>query len=747
MMKSLLFYDRIGKTEMIVVYIVQVLVEHPTHALDTNFDYLSKTEILAGVRVAITFGVQKIIGYVMACHYSELTKNELEQEAGFKYRYISEVIDEKSLLNQELQELSLTLAKLTLAPRISCLQAMLPTQLKPSTNKSVGIKYQRVIKVINENVKTPKQKEAIAYLKENDNTSLKDFPYSRALLNKLVEQQAVQIVNKEIFRDPYSGKLEIEPEFSLNLDQQKVVDGIIAKIDTFHTALIHGVTGSGKTEVYLHLSKHVINHGKTVLMLVPEISLTPMMVNVFKQRFGRQVAIIHSKLSSGERYDEYRRILNDEVKIVVGARSAVFAPLIKIGLIILDEEHDASYKQESKPRYQTIQIARLRGQYHCCPVILGSATPSLESYSRALKGIYDLYELPKRINKFPLPEIELVDMAKEIRNKNYSLFSAAMKEKIQTCLDNQEQIILLLNKRGYATYIRCLDCGEVIKCPHCDVTLTYHKHEHKLKCHYCEYQVDMPSNCPNCKGHNLKPVGTGTQKVEEQLEATFPKAKVIRYDVDTTKHKDGHFKLLDKFAKKEGNILLGTQMIAKGLDFENVTFVGVLNADISLNIPDFRANERTFQLLEQVSGRSGRGQKKGTVLIQTYNPEHFVLQCVKEHDYLRFFKEEMNFRKLAHYPPYVHLVSILIQGDNESRVIQCANQIKTYLHRQLNNVMILGPANSLIYRVHDIYRKRIMIKFTNSREIYPVLEKMNDFYNKKGNKVHVICDFNPYSQI
>lgn len=747
MMKSLLFYDRIGKTEMIVVYIVQVLVEHPTHALDTNFDYLSKTEILAGVRVAITFGVQKIIGYVMACHYSELTKNELEQEAGFKYRYISEVIDEKPLLNQELQELSLTLAKLTLAPRISCLQAMLPTQLKPSTNKSVGIKYQRVIKVINENVKTPKQKEAIAYLKENDNTSLKDFPYSRALLNKLIEQQAVQIVNKEIFRDPYSGKLEIEPEFSLNLDQQKVVDGIIAKIDTFHTALIHGVTGSGKTEVYLHLSKHVINHGKTVLMLVPEISLTPMMVNVFKQRFGRQVAIIHSKLSSGERYDEYRRILNDEVKIVVGARSAVFAPLIKIGLIILDEEHDASYKQESKPRYQTIQIARLRGQYHCCPVILGSATPSLESYSRALKGIYDLYELPKRINKFPLPEIELVDMAKEIRNKNYSLFSAAMKEKIQTCLDNQEQIILLLNKRGYATYIRCLDCGEVIKCPHCDVTLTYHKHEHKLKCHYCEYQVDMPSNCPNCKGHNLKPVGTGTQKVEEQLEATFPKAKVIRYDVDTTKHKDGHFKLLDKFAKKEGNILLGTQMIAKGLDFENVTFVGVLNADISLNIPDFRANERTFQLLEQVSGRSGRGQKKGTVLIQTYNPEHFVLQCVKEHDYLRFFKEEMNFRKLAHYPPYVHLVSILIQGDNESRVIQCANQIKTYLHRQLNNVMILGPANSLIYRVHDIYRKRIMIKFTNSREIYPVLEKMNDFYNKKGNKVHVICDFNPYSQI
>lgn len=746
-MKSLLFCDRIGKTEMIIMYIVQVLVEHPTHSLDTTFDYLSKIKILKGVRVAITFGFQKIIGYVMECHYSKLTKSELEQEAGFKYRYINEVIDERPLLNHELQELSRTLAKLTLAPQISCLQAMLPTQLKPSTNKSVGIKYQKMIKVINEDVKTPKQKEAIIYLKENDSTALKDFPYSRALLNNLIEQQAVEIVNKEIYRDPYLDNQKKESEFPLTLDQQNVVNGIINKIDTFHTALIHGVTGSGKTEVYLHLSKHVINQGKTVLMLVPEISLTPMMVSVFKQRFGKQVAIIHSKLSSGERYDEYRRILNDEVKIVVGARSAVFAPLKKIGLIILDEEHDASYKQESKPRYQTIQIARLRGQYHHCPVILGSATPSLESYSRAIKGIYDLYRLPKRINQFPLPEIELVNMAKEIRNQNYSLFSKAMKEKIQTCLDNQEQIILLLNKRGYATYIRCLDCGEVLKCPHCDVTLTYHKHENKLKCHYCEYQVDMPSSCPNCKGHNLKPIGIGTQKVEEQLETTFPKAKVIRYDVDTTKQKDGHLKLLDKFAKKEGNILLGTQMIAKGLDFENVTFVGVLNADISLNIPDFRANERTFQLLEQVSGRSGRGQKKGTVLIQTYNPEHFVLQCVKDHDYLRFFKEEMDFRRLAHYPPYVHLVSILVQGHDEKMVIQCADQIKTYLHKQLNKVMILGPANSLIYRMHDIYRKRIMIKFTNSKEIYPVLEKMNDFYNKKGNKVHVVCDFNPYSQM
>lgn len=732
-----------------MVYIVQVLVEHPTHALDTTFDYLSKEEIETGVRVIITFGYQKITGYVTSCKYSEKTKEELEDEADFKYRYISEVIDESPLLNQELQDLATTLAKLTLSPRISCLQAMLPPQLKPSTNKSVGIKYRKVIKVVNGQVavKTIKQQEALHFLKEHPKLLLKDFPYTRGVLDKLVEQGAAVIEDEEIYRDPYLDNHQKQPEFPLTKDQQNVVNGIMAKIGSYHTALIHGVTGSGKTEVYLHLSKYVIRNGKTVLMLVPEISLTPMMVNAFKHKFGKEVAILHSKLSAGQRYDEYRRILNNEVKIVVGARSAVFAPLKNIGLIILDEEHDPSYKQESKPRYQTTQIARIRGSYHHCPVVLGSATPSLESYSRALKGVYDLYELPKRINQFPLPKIELIDMAEEIRHKNYSLFSNAMKEKIQSSLDNGEQVILLLNKRGYATYVRCLDCGEVIKCPHCDVTLTYHKADHKLRCHYCEHQIDMPLMCPSCKSKQLKLVGTGTQKVEEQLEATFDGAKVIRYDVDTTKQKDGHQKLLDKFANKEGNILLGTQMIAKGLDFENVTFVGVLNADISLNIPDFRANERTFQLLEQVSGRSGRGQKEGTVMIQTYNPEHFVLQCVKNHDYLRFYHEEMKTRKLATYPPYVHLVSILIQGKDESAVEQSANQIKMYLSKQLEHMAILGPANSMIYFMQDIYRKRIMIKFTNSKQLYPVLEKMSDFYNKKGNKVHVVCDFNPYNQI
>ena len=484
--------------------------------------------------------------------------------------------------------------------------------------------------------------------------------------------------------------------------------------------MIHGVTGSGKTEIYLALAGYILEQGKTVMMLVPEISLTPMMVEVFKRRFKEAVAILHSRLSQGEKYDEYRRIKRQEVKIVVGARSAVFAPLENIGLIILDEEHDASYKQESKPRYLTSQIAKMRASSHHASVVLGSATPSLESYSRAMKGIYDLYTLDKRINQKPLPKVEIVDMLEEMHHRNYSLFSRTMKERIQMTLDRQEQVILLLNKRGYASYVQCRDCGEVIKCPHCDVSLTKH----------------------------LKTVGFGTQKIEEEIERMFHGARVIRYDVDTTRQKNGHLKLLEKFKNKEGNILLGTQMIAKGLDFEDVTFVGVLNADLSLNIPDFRASERTFQLLCQVAGRSGRGQKQGTVLIQTYNPEHYAITSAAHHDYQSFYKQEMLYRQKAKYPPYCHMVSLIIQSRQEGLVHQAAIEINGYLAKRIQQAVLLGPAKSGIFKMQDIYRERILIKFIHSQEVYQALETINEFYNKKQKgKVTVVCDFNPYSQI
>lgn len=728
------------------MYIVSVLIEHPVQSLDTNFDYLSHDKVIEGVRVIVPFNKQRIIGYVEHVKETSLSKTQLEEDAGFKYQYISEVIDHEPLLNDELIELAYTMSKLTMSPRIACFQAMLPSSLKPATNQAVGIKKQLVVHVLKDGqAKTKKQQECLIYLKEYPEILLKDIPYSRSLLDNLVNQGFIEIVEKEIYRKPKFME-HVPKNITLTDAQQHVIQGIISTHN--QTSLIHGVTGSGKTEVYLALAAHYLLKGQSVIMLVPEIALTPMMVEVFKQRFGDQVAVLHSRLSQGEKYDEYRRIKRGEVHIVVGARSAVFAPLENIGLIILDEEHDASYKQESKPRYLTSQIARIRAKTHGANVVLGSATPSLETYSRCQIGAYQLFELPHRINQKPLPQVEIVDMLEENRKRNFSLFSLTLQKQLQQTLDEGNQAILLLNKRGYASFLQCRSCGEVIKCPHCDVTLTYHKDENKLKCHYCEYSISIPHSCPKCGEKKMKMIGYGTQKIEEEISNTFSNAHVIRYDVDTTKQKNSHLKLLEKFRNHEANILLGTQMIAKGLDFEDVTFVGVLNADMSLNIPDFRASERTFQLLSQVAGRSGRGKKEGRVVIQTYNPDHYAITCAANHDYKRFYQLEMNYRKLAVYPPFCHMVSILIQSKKEQASYEAARHIKNYLDEHLNHVIILGPAQSMIYKMNDLYRLRILLKFKQDKEVYIALNALNDYYNKKQKgKVTVICDFNPYSQI
>ena len=728
------------------MFIAKILIEHPVQSLDMTFDYLSNYPLQIGIRVLVPFGRQKLVGYIESIEETHLSKDVLEKEAGFSYHYISEVIDDEPLLNDELQQLAYQLSKLTLSPRIACLQAMLPAQLKPSTNKAVGIKTKRAVEVISQGIpQTSKQKECLEYLIQHPLSTLKDIPYSASVIDKLINQGFVQYKEVEVYREPPSTSLKEKSEVELTSLQQNVVQGILSKKE--RVSLIHGVTGSGKTEVYLALAKAMLKQEKSVIMLVPEISLTPMMVDIFKQRFQDDVAILHSRLSQGEKYDEYRRIKRQEVKIVVGARSAIFAPLENIGLIILDEEHDGSYKQDSQPRYLTSQVAKIRAQYHHAHVVLGSATPSLESYSRAQKGVYDLYTLDKRINQKPMPDVEIVDMVEEMKKRNYSLFSRTMKERIQETIDRGEQVILLLNKRGYATFVRCQDCGEVIKCPHCDVTLTYHKDEHQLKCHYCDYHEPYPRVCPSCRQHHLKTVGYGTQKLEEEIERIFKDAKVIRYDVDTTRQKNGHHQLLEKFKNKEANVLLGTQMIAKGLDFEDVTFVGVLNADLSLNVPDFRSNERTFQLLCQVSGRSGRGQKSGTVVIQTYNPDHYAITCASKHDYISFYKQEMLYRQKAKYPPYCHMVSLLIQGKNEQVVHTTALDIKNYLGGTFKESIVLGPAKSMIYKMSDFYRERILIKFKNSQEVYQTLSHVNEYYKKQKRKVTVVCDFNPYTQI
>ncbi|CUO82052.1 Primosomal protein N' [Catenibacterium mitsuokai] len=488
----------------------------------------------------------------------------------------------------------------------------------------------------------------------------------------------------------------------------------------------------------------MLEKNKTVLMLVPEISLTPMMERIFKERFHDEVAIIHSRLSQGEKYDEYRRIKKGEARIVVGARSAIFAPVENLGLIIMDEEHDMSYKQDNTPRYHTLSIAKMRAEKNNAKIVLGSATPSVETYARAQKGIYGLFEMKERINGKPLPYCEVVDMGNEARQGNYSLLSQRMQQRLEETLNKGEQAMILLNKRGYASFIKCESCGEPIRCPHCDVTLTYHKAENRLKCHLCEYFTSVPQVCPECGSTHLKKIGYGTQKIEEELEKKYPDARIIRFDFDTTRNKNTHLKLLKDFEEHKADIMLGTQMIAKGLDFSNVTFVGVLMADLSLMVPDFRASERTFQLLCQVAGRSGRGDKQGTVMIQTFNPEHYAIKAAVKQDYEAFFKEEMLFRKKAKYPPFCHLVSVIVQSRTPKNVHLTALNISKCLKEHLEKVRIIGPQPA--FKMQDIYRERILIKYIESKPIYEQLSLIDDYYNRtrKGGVI-VACDFNPYS--
>lgn len=522
--------------------------------------------------------------------------------------------------------------------------------------------------VLNSLEKSKKQYELYAFLLDEQHriVLLKDIEamgYSKSSVDTLIRKGFVEKYDAVVERDPFETRVfEQDVKQHLTSDQQRAFEAISEKIHAHEqcTYLLHGVTGSGKTEVYLQTIEEVLNLNRQAMMLVPEIALTPQMVLRFKRRFGDEVAVLHSGLSKGERYDEWQKIRDGKARVSVGARSSVFAPFKNLGMIIIDEEHESSYKQEDYPRYHARDIAQWRSEYHQCPLILGSATPSLESFARAEKGVYELLSLPNRVNQQALPEVEIVDMREELNSGNRSMFSNQLRDAIQQRLDNQEQIVLFLNRRGYASFMLCRDCGHVPQCPNCDISLTYHKSTDQLKCHYCGHQEVPPNQCPNCESEHIRQMGTGTQRVEELLQEAFQEARIIRMDVDTTSRKGAHEKLLNDFGSGKGDILLGTQMIAKGLDFPNITLVGVLNADTMLNLPDFRASERTYQLLTQVAGRAGRHEKEGQVLIQTYNPDHYAIKDVQENDYTAFFQKEMNYRKIGKYPPYFFLINFTI---------------------------------------------------------------------------------------
>ncbi|TYR82670.1 primosomal protein N' [Priestia megaterium] len=557
----------------------------------------------------------------------------------------------------------------------------------------------------------------------------------------------------EVYRDPYQDrKFEPSKPFPLTPEQGAAIKPILKGIEQneHNVFLMYGVTGSGKTEVYLQSIDQVLKKGKEAIMLVPEISLTPQMVKRFKERFGSKVAVMHSGLSTGEKYDEWRKIQRKEVSVVVGARSAIFAPFQNLGIIIIDEEHETSYKQEENPRYHARDVAIYRGEYHQCPVILGSATPTLESFARAKKGVYELLTLQKRMNNSVLPTVDIVDMREELRSGNRSMFSTLLFEKVQDRLQKGEQIVLFLNKRGHSSFVMCRDCGYVPACPHCEISLTYHRYHNRLKCHYCGYEESIHSTCPECHSEHIRFFGSGTQKVEEELTKILPQASVVRMDVDTTSRKGAHEKLLTKFANGEAQILLGTQMIAKGLDFPNVTLVGVLSADTMLNLPDFRASEKTFQLLTQVSGRAGRHQLPGEVVIQTYAPEHYSIQLASQHDYDTFYNEEMKIRKLHRYPPFFYLALVTVSHENIAKVVSVTDKISQYLRQKLSSqTVILGPVTSPIAKIKDRYRYQCMIKYKLEPSLIPSLKYVLERYQDEMQQEHltITVDLHPYSMM
>ena len=717
--------------------IVGVLVEISAKAVDKVFEYhvpksLEKS-IKVGIRVLVPFGNMKLVGFVLEIKNEKTTTKDLKE--------IISIIDKDIVLNKELLELGNTMKNMTLATLISCYQVMLPKALKAKVNNNVSIKYDIFYKLnlnYDKTLKFNSSQEKIIELVSNNKVLKKDLvEISLSSLNTLVKKGVLIEEKCEHYRLNYEN--EKKDNKILTSDQEKVVNEVIN--NSPNTYLLHGVTGSGKTLVYMEIIDYYLKKGKTSIVLVPEISLTPQMIERFKSRFGNNIAAIHSSLSDGEKYDEYRRISRGEAKIVIGARSAIFAPLSNIGIIIIDEEHSDSYKQsDPSPRYHARDIAILRSKYHNCSVLLGSATPSLETMARALKGVYKLLEIKNRING-NLPKVNIIDMNKEIK-KVRGHFSLELIDKIKERLEKKEQIILLLNRRGYSSFVTCKNCGYTFKCPQCDITLTYHKSSNTLRCHYCGYGEKVYDTCPSCKEKALSNLGIGTEKIEEELTSIFPSNKILRMDYDTTSKKGMHEKMIDKFKNHEYDILLGTQMVSKGLDFKDVTLVGVINADTSLNIPDFRSSENTFSLLSQVAGRSGRSEKEGEVIIQTYNPDHYAISLTKNHNYLEFYKREMNIRRQLKYPPYYYICNIRVKGKDSKYTLDEAIKIRNSLERNFKSTIILGPNSSSLFKINNIYRYNIILKYKKEDSLYLVLSKVLDHY-KNNNKIKVDIDFNP----
>ncbi len=702
----------------------------PKHLMD---------RVAVGKRVNVPFGKQILEGFII--HIKDTCSEDIN------VLEINSVVDDEVVLTKELMAIGEFIKENTLCSLSSAYQTMLPKALKASHKTKIEKKYQSLLRLKEDYGKSLEkctseiQKELVAKIHENGFLDKKEaICLSLSATKTLLKKEIILEDKDEIYRLQNKKKVR-DVKKILNKEQQGVVQEVVSHLDKPQKYLLYGVTGSGKTESYMQIIEKVLEKGKTALVLVPEISLTPQFVDQFQKRFGSFIAVLHSGLSDGEKYDEWRKISRGEVHIVIGARSAIFAPLKNLGIIIVDEEHSESYKQENSPRYNAIDIAEFRSEYHHIPLVLGSATPTLEKMARASKGIYKLLTLPNRANGAHLPNCFLVDMAQEIKKGNY-LLSERLKVEIESALSRREQIILLLNRRGFSTTITCGSCGFTYKCPHCDITLTYHKSKNNLRCHYCGYTIFKKDTCPKC-GEDLNFYGYGTEKLEAEINKEYPDIKVVRMDGDTTRKKNGHEKIITQFKNHEYDILLGTQMISKGLDFPKVSVVGIINADTTLNIPDFRSGERTFDLLYQASGRAGRSNIIGNVIIQTFNPKNFILSCVCEQDYQKFYQYEMNIRKKLKYPPYYYLVSIKIASKEYELCGEEAKKTANYLRQNLSNdSIVLGPTTANVFKINNVYRFQIIIKYRFDKKLMKTLQELDTIY-QMNKKVRLEFDINP----
>ncbi|WP_251545581.1 replication restart helicase PriA [Pumilibacter intestinalis] len=718
--------------------IAEVIVDISNSEVDRIFDYFFESaDVKKGSRVSVPFGNRKIEGYVIGIKSDTLVPKD-------KLKAVCETLDDRPVIGEEMLELMRFMCERYHLRVVDALRLFIPSQMRGGRIIELKKRFVRISpeyadkdpsEFIRASAKA--QHELFEYVRacEEADTAYISKEYSAAALRNLIDRGIFEAFEKAARRMPYKSVGGAGQSVELTSAQRAAVDAVRGACGEIF--LLHGVTGSGKTEVYMNAIAAALERGKTAIMLEPEISLTPQVLKNFRARFGDSVAILHSGLSAGERFDEWRRLLCGEAKVAVGARSAIFAPLSDLGLIIIDEEHDASYVSDSNPRYSTEEVAAFRAKYNNCNLVMGSATPSVESYYKAKAGEYKLLELRERIASRPLPDIEIVNMCDELRNGNNGFLSRRLSCELAECLERGEQAIIFINRRGYASFVMCAQCGYVAKCERCDVSLVYHRDENVLKCHYCNNRYAPLDVCPQCKGTHLRQGYIGTQKVAAEISKMFPSKKVLRMDNDTTRNKDAHLEILGRFGSREADVLVGTQMIAKGHDFPNVTLVGIIDADMSLHFADYRAAERTFQLITQVSGRAGRDVKPGKVVLQTYSPGHYVYKLAARNDYRGFFEKECNLREVTKYPPFSKIVRILITSESESDAFDALkadfDDINALARENADCFAYLAAMKAPLKRIQDKYRVQIIARITENFDslIQKIYEITDSHYSSK----------------